>query len=164
MLPTEDELRERYAAYPNNRLLLIMHNKDEYTPQALEIARAELAGRDISTADVDVFLDEQEERELAAKAIAAVPLAFAEKALFFFVWFAPWFLGRALRMNYNEDGYALKARQSHVYSLGGFVCAVACAAISVIFDVNIPAGILLIIAFFFLFVWLEKKVVYTLTL
>ena len=45
MLPSANELKERYASYSNKRLLSIVHNKHQYTTEALEIAKAELAGR-----------------------------------------------------------------------------------------------------------------------
>ena len=122
-MPTETELRERYGSYSNQRLLFIVHQKKQYTQEAVEIARAELAERNISAEDLDAFYDEQEARSIAEQALAAVPLNKYEKTLFFFLWFMPWFLGRALRLNYEEDGLMLKERQSRIYALAGFVLA-----------------------------------------
>jgi len=163
MLPTESELRERYATYSNNRLLSIIHNKHDYTSQALEAARAELASRDISSRDVDVFLDEQEQRELTAKLLACVPLLFWEKALFFFLWFSPWFVGGALRIRYRDDGYTLKVRQTYVFSIAGFITALVSAFIAVQFHVHAGTIVAILLVLFFVFVWAEKKVFYDLT-
>jgi hypothetical protein len=87
MFPSENELKERYASYSNYRLLGIVHCREEYTPQAIEIAKAELAGRKISTRDVDNFLDREEARRIAGESLATLPLSMWEKALFFFIWF-----------------------------------------------------------------------------
>jgi hypothetical protein len=163
MLPTETELRERYSSYSNKRLLSIVHNQNEYTPQALEAAKAELAGRNITSDDVDGFLDELEERKVTAKILSCIPLRSWEKALFFFVWFAPLFFGGAFRMNYSEDGLILKLKQSRVFAVAGFVSLILNTAISMTFKLNGVAPILLLAAFFVVFVWLEKKVVYELT-
>ena len=163
MLPTETELQERYASYSNNRLLAIVHNKEEYTTQALEVAKAELAARSITTADVDVFLDEIEEQKVNAKILSSVPLQFWEKALFFFIWFAPLFFGGAFRMNYNEDGLILKLKQSRLFAIAGFVSLILNAAVSLMFNLSSVTSLLTLVFFFATFAWLEKKIVYEIT-
>lgn len=156
-MPTETELRERYVSYSNQRLLSIVHRKDEYTPEAVEIARAELAERDISTEELDFFYDEQEARDIAARALAAIPLKSHEKALFFFLWFMPWFLGRALRLNYEEEGLLLKERQSRSYALAGFVSLLMDGIVSVYFNLGQLFSIGILLIFFAAFYHLEKR-------
>ena len=97
MIPTADELKERYASWSNHRLLLVIHHKSQYTMEAVEIARAELGRREITTAEVDHFLSEQEARALAVRSLSRIPLSFWEKSLFFFVWFSP----GAFRLSYS---------------------------------------------------------------
>ncbi|HEU5148218.1 MAG TPA: hypothetical protein VFT90_15945 [Chryseosolibacter sp.] len=157
MMPTETELRERYGSYSNQRLLSIVHRKEQYTPEAVEIARAELAERNISTQDLDIFYDEQEACEAAARALAAVPLNKYEKALFFFLWFMPWFLGRALRLNYEEDGLMLKERQSRIYALAGFVSLLVDGIVSVYFKLGNLFSIVCLLIFYVAFQWIEKR-------
>ena len=157
MMPTETELRERYGSYSNQRLLFIVHQKKQYTQEAVEIARAELAERNISAEDLDAFYDEQEARSIAEQALAAVPLNKYEKTLFFFLWFMPWFLGRALRLNYEEDGLMLKERQSRIYALAGFVSLLVDGIVSVYFALNNWFSIALLLIFYGVFYWLEKK-------
>ena len=147
MMPTETELRERYGSYSNQRLLFIVHQKKQYTQEAVEIARAELAERNISAEDLDAFYDEQEARSIAEQALAAVPLNKYEKTLFFFLWFMPWFLGRALRLNYEEDGLMLKERQSRIYALAGFVSLLVDGIVSVYFALNNWFSIALLLIF-----------------
>lgn len=159
MMPTETELRERYGSYSNQRLLLIVHHKKQYTPEAVKIARGELAERNISAEELDTFYDEQEAREIAAQALAAVPLNKYEKALFFFLWFMPWFLGRALRLNYEEDGLMLKERQSRNYALAGFVSLLIDGIVSVYFQLSNLFSIALLLIFYAAFHWLEKKAI-----
>lgn len=158
-MPTETELRERYGSYSNQRLLLIVHHKKQYTPEAVKIARGELAERNISAEELDTFYDEQEAREIAAQALAAVPLNKYEKALFFFLWFMPWFLGRALRLNYEEDGLMLKERQSRNYALAGFVSLLIDGIVSVYFQLSNLFSIALLLIFYAAFHWLEKKAI-----
>jgi len=162
MLPSANELKERYASYSNKRLLSIVHNKHQYTTEALEIAKAELAGRNLTTAEVDVFLDEKEEQELAAKIAASIPLKLWEKTFFFFLWFAGWFLTDALRMNYQEDGLQLKVRQSKVYARAGFIALLLDGIFGVYFGLSEWIAIVMLLGFFLVFVWMEKNVVYEL--
>ena len=156
-MPTQTELRERYGCYSNQRLLSIVHRKDQYTPEAVEIARAELAERNISTKELDMYYEELEAREIAAQALAAIPLNKYEKALFFFLWFMPWFLGRALRLNYEEDGLMLKERQSRIYALAGFVSLLIDGILTVYFSLTNMFSIAILLIAFVVFYWVEKR-------
>jgi hypothetical protein len=164
MLPSVDELKERYSSWSNDRLLSVIHNKGEYTTHAVEVARAELGQRNVSAAEVDVFLQDREEQENAAKILSCIPLNFWEKALFFFFWFAPWFLGRAFRLTYSESGLLLKVKQSHAFAIAGFVSLIVDGIITVYF--NFGAGVSggLMVLFFALFCGAERTVVYELRL
>ena len=157
MLPSKTELEERYASYSNNRLLSIVHSRNEYTELAVEIAKAELASRNLSSYELDIFYDEQEARQVAAKALAAVTLNVWEKMLFFFLWFTPSFLGGALKMNYDEDSLALKIKQSRTYALAGFISLILDGIISVYFTLGNVVSIGILILFFLTFQWLEKR-------
>jgi len=162
MLPSENELKERYSSWSNDRLLSVLHNKEQYTSQAVEVARAELGQRNVTAEEVDVFLEEQEEQQLAERMLSCIPLKFWEKALFFFVWFAPWFLGGALRLNYSEDGLRLKVKQSHVFSIAGFISVILDGIVSVYFNFGTTAVIGLLALFFVTFLLAEKKITYDL--
>ena len=157
MMPSESELRERYASYSNNRLLLIIHNKAQYTAQAVRIARAELAERNLSVEEIDIFLDEQEARQLAAKALAHACLNNREKAMFFFCWFMPWLLGRPLRLRYADDGVILKDDQSRIFATAGFVAFLLDGIVTVYFSLPNVCSIALLLFSFILFHWMEKK-------
>jgi len=157
MFPSENELKERYASYSNYRLLGIVHCREEYTPQAIEIAKAELAGRKISTRDVDNFLDREEARRIAGESLATLPLSMWEKALFFFIWFAPWFLRGAFQLNYNEDGLTLKNQQSKVFALAGFISLLLDGFITVYFDMHNVFSLAILPLLFLIFQWTEKN-------
>lgn len=156
-MPSESELKERYASYSSDRLLLIMHNKAQYTAQAVKIARAELADRDLSVADIDIFLDEQEARQLAAKALAHVSLTTRDKAVFFFLWFVPWFLGRNLQINYGDPAMMLKDNQGRIFATAGFVAFLLDGIVSVYFRLPGVFTIAFAMFSFMLFHWIEKK-------
>jgi len=163
MLPTNDELKERYASYSNYALLSIIHNRDQYTPQAVEIARAELAGRNITSAEVDRFLDEQEEHRLIAIQLAAISLSFREKAFFFFFWFAPIFLFgpftiRAFLLSlYHSDNYHPKSHQTQRFAIAGFVSLIAVMFVRLHFGAAPLVCLVLLMMLFFSFLWLENK-------
>ena len=157
MLPSETELKERYASYSNHRLLAIVQHKAQYTAQAVEIAKAELAGRNLSTREVDLFFDEQEAQQVVTNTYAQITLTLWEKALFFFVWFAPWIPGGGLRMNYKEDRLALRTEQSKVFALAGFISLILDGFISVYFDPGIIFTMAILPLFFLIFQWLERK-------
>lgn len=157
MMPSESELRERYASYSSDRLLLIILNRAQYTHEAVKVARAELAGRNLSVADIDIFLDEQEARLLAAKALAHVSLSHREKALFFFLWFIPWFLGRGSHVDYGDPAFMLKDNQSRIFATAGFVAFLLDGIVSVYFRLPGVFSIAFLLPSFALFYSIEKK-------
>ena len=157
MLPSENDLKERYASYSNHRLLAIVQNKEQYTVQAMNIAKAELAGRNLSTQDVDMFFDEQALKQVATKTLTQVPMSIWEKSRFFFLWFAPWPGIGALRMNCSEESVRLKNQQSKVFALGGFISLILDGFVTVYFDLSTALSLAMLLTFFLIFQWLEKK-------
>ena len=162
MIPTVDELKERYSSYTNDRLLSVLHNKDQYTSEAVEVARAELGQRNITVEEVDGFLRQQEERQMMGKIMSCIPLKFWEKALFFFAWFSPWFIGGAIRMNYSEDGMILKLRQSQVFAIAGFISMLLDGVVTVYLNLGTASAVGVLILLFLVFIPLEKKFAYDL--
>jgi hypothetical protein len=160
MFPHKDDLHKRYFTYSTERLLSIFYNRGQYTDQALEVVKSELARRNITSHDVDLFLDEQEEQKLAARAHSYIPLTFWEKSLFFFAWFAPWFLGKAFRLNYSDDGYLLKAKQSAIFARAGFAFLMLDAFVTVYFDLGNVISIVVLVSFFLIFYGAEKQFSY----
>lgn len=160
MLPTKEELQQRYASHANERLLSIVHNAQEYTAEALEVAKAELQLRNVSTEEVKAFVEEKETEALMEKLALYVPLSFWEKALFFIAWFLPWFFGGAIRMNYAEDGLVLKFKQSRLFSIAGFVSMFLYVFIGVYFELNSLSAISLYVFFLVSFFLIEPKIKY----
>jgi hypothetical protein len=160
MLPLKDELQKRYSSYSNDRLLSIVYSKGEYTLQALELVKAELDRRNVGAHEVDVFLDELEEKRLAGKALSRIPLAPWEKALFFFIWFAPLILGGAVLANYRIDGYLLKVRQARTLAVAGFIFLILDVFVSIYSNFGTLQSLGLLILFFVTFYWFEKRVEY----
>ena len=70
MLPSAEELRERYASWSDRQLLSVILFKGQYTSQAVEIARRELGRRSITADDIDMFLHEQEEKRKMEKLLS----------------------------------------------------------------------------------------------
>jgi hypothetical protein len=80
-----------------------------------------------------------------------------EKALFFFIWFAPWFLRGAFQLNYNEDGLTLKNQQSKVFALAGFISLLLDGFITVYFDMHNVFSLAIMPLLFLIFQWTEKN-------
>lgn len=93
MLPTQKELAQTYAKYPNDRLLNILYEKHKYRPEALEAARAELTQRKVDLTELESFINEnnlrkqrkKEERKakLEVEHEEGKPIHFFEKLIFF---------------------------------------------------------------------------------
>lgn len=162
MFPSEEELRERYSTWSTYSLLSVLHNKGQYTPLAIEVARAELGEREVTTAEVDAFLQHQEDMEIEKRIMECFHLTFWEKALSFFVWFTPWFLERGFKSTDGRYGIMAKARQSRFFSIAGFVSALMDAFLSTYFSLSTRMSILLLIFFFVIFCWRETKFAYDL--
>jgi hypothetical protein len=122
MYPTKEELKERFAGYSNEKLIGIMHEQEQYTPEALEIARIEIESRNITDADVQTVTTEFRELKIASAINAVTPLTLWWKVFYFFLWFTP-VIGFALTANYREDGFLLKIKQSRFFAVTGF-CSV----------------------------------------
>ena len=140
----------------------IVYRKEEYTLQAIELVKAELDRRNVGAHEVDIFLDELEEKQLAGKALSRIPLAPWEKALFFFIWFAPLILGGAALASYRIDGFLLKVRQARTFALAGFTFLLLDVFVSIYSDFGALESIVLQILFFVLFYWFEKRIEYDL--
>ena len=157
MFPHKSDLRKRYSKYSTERLLSIFYNRGQYTDEALEVVKSELARRNITSRDVDLYLDEQEEKKLAARRYSYVPLTFWEKSLFFFAWFAPWFVGKAFRLNYSDDGYLMKAKQSSIFARAGFAFLMLDAFLTVYSNLGNLTSIGVLVLFFIIFYLTEKQ-------
>jgi hypothetical protein len=163
MFPSEQELQERYSTWSTFNLLSVLHNKGQYTPLAVEVARAELGQRNVTTDEVDAFLQRLEELEIARCAMSAFHLTFWEKAVSFFMWFAPWIHERAFKISRNDGRLLFKIKQSRFFSFGGFVSALVDASLTTYFHLSSGMCIFLLLFSFVIFCWRETKVSYDLT-
>ena len=160
MFPHKSDLRKRYSAYSTERLLSIFYNRGQYTDDALDVVKTELRRRNITSHEVDHYLDEEEEKQRMAGAYSFIPLTFWEKSLFFFAWFAPWFLGRTLRLNYSDDGYFMKAKQSAIFARAGFAFLMLDAFATVYFSLGNLVSIFVLLLCFLIFYAVEKHFSY----
>lgn len=162
MFPSEEELKERYSTWSTHNLLSVLHNKGQYTPLAVEVARAELGERNVTTSVVDAFLQRQQDLEIEKTIMQCFHLTFWEKALSFFVWFTPFFLERAIKATDGRYTIMAKARQSRFFSIAGFVSALMDAFFTTYFNLPPRLSILLFVLFFVIFCWRETKFSYDL--
>lgn len=140
MLPDRNELAKRYAKLSNDELLQILYEKDDYTAEAMEAVQIEINKRQIGAHELSTFAAEKETINTIAAENALVPLALWEKVLFFFTWFAPWFLVGAFNMNYVEDGLEMKSIQSRFFRIGGFISLFAVGFLSVWLELGNVSG------------------------
>lgn len=161
MLPTKEELRQRYASFSNEKLLSVLYNKHEYTAEALEIAAAEMKARNLSVAEMQNFIQHQEEQKETKEMAALVPLTATEKIFFFFVWFVGLLIGKAFRMNYAEDNHVLKLKQSRVFSIAGLVSFLLVTSIAIWVNIGTLGFMGLLGLCFGFFYWRESKMDYS---
>lgn len=156
MFVSKNELTARYAQYPNDRLVEILFEKDQYEPEAVQIAHEELAQRKVNLQDeIDEYLDKKELIRIHAEKTALIQLSIWEKLLFFFLWMAPLF--KALRMNYSEDGLEQKVKQSHFFSRIGFGSLILCGVTSLILNLSTFQSLSLLGCLFMLTLYADKK-------
>lgn len=148
MQPSNQELKERYASWSNKKLLSVIHYKQQYTSQAVEIARSELGQRNITTEDVDAFLHELEQQRNKEKILSGISLTFLEKLRCFFLWFLP---------SPVRKGFTLKEQQSSVLSVGGFISFFVDAFIVLHFRLPFTVGIAILPVFFAAFLFYDRQ-------
>lgn len=140
-------LAKRYAKLSNEQLLNMAENRQDYTPEAIEVLQQEIGNRQISREEVTDF----KVRTAVSKAIlterSLVPLPTWEKVFYFFAFFIPPYLGfvvAAFGMNREEDGYTTKARQTRFFRLTGFLSAlvviVICSQLPLLILILWPAS------------------------
>lgn len=149
MQPSNQELKERYASWSNKKLLAVIHYKNQYTSQAVEIARRELGQRHITAEDVDTFLHELEQQRNREKLLSSISLTFWEKLRCFFLWFLP--------TRPVGKGFTLKEQQSSVFSVGGFISFFVDAFIVLHFRLPVTAGLAILPLFFAGFLLYERQ-------
>ena len=148
MLPSSEELRARYATWSDRKLLSVILFKGQYTSQAVEIARRELGQRSITADDIDMFLQEQEEKHRREKLLAEVSLSFWGKLRCFFLWFLP--------VQVAGRGLLLKEQQRQIYSVAGFVSFFTNAFVIVYFHLPPGAGLAIQPVVFIMVLLFEK--------
>lgn len=117
---TREDLQEKYANLPNEKLLEIIDRKFDYTELAILVAIEELGKRNVSEKEITNYKDEKIKtvHSFIRKNIA-YDLSIVQKNLFYFIWFP--LLNYAFKMNFRDDGYVLKLQQANYYSLLGFI-------------------------------------------
>lgn len=150
MLPSRKELKQRYALWSTKKLLFVLHHKHEYTSVAVEVARAELGKRNITSEEVDQFLNDLEHERNLEKMLANVSLTFLEKLRCFFFWFLP---SRPTLKN----RYHLKERQSRNYAIAGYISFFVTGFVIVHFRLSFLLMAGLLPPLFLLFYWCEKQ-------
>ena len=157
MLPSKEELAQRYTNFSDQKLLEILH-KEGIRPEALEAAMEELKKRNINPETVTDYVQTQETKKIVAAENATLPLPLHQKFLFFTAWFIPFFFKTAFHLNYEEDGMDLKLKQSSWYSIAGFIFLFITAFITVAFDLGNFSSIGILFGFFCLFYFIEGKI------
>lgn len=152
----KNELAKRYTTFTNDRLLEIVYNKDEYTPEAIEAVQAEINKRAIVVDDVNAFVAVKEEQKKVLAENALVPLQLWEKVVFFFLFLFVGLVSGAFRMNYKEDGMERKVRQARFYRIAGFVSILLSSFLAIALATE---GLTLFfwIAFFGVALFVERK-------
>ncbi len=150
MLPSRKELKERYAQWSNKELLFVLHHKHQYTPEAADVARAELGQRKITSEEVDRFLNDLEHERNTKKILSSVSLTFFEKIRCFFLWFVP-------NLSLANRGFLLKERQSRAYAIAGYISFFVSGFMIIHFRLPYLLMGCLLPLLFAIFYWCEKQ-------
>ncbi|MFZ2907315.1 MAG: hypothetical protein WAZ98_14020 [Cyclobacteriaceae bacterium] len=150
MLPSKQELAQRYTKFSDQKLLDIIY-KNEARPEAIDAAKEELKKRDLSPETVTDFTHNKETKKIIVLENATIPLPLHQKFLFFVAWFIPFFFGGAYRLNYKEDGMFKKLKQSSWYSVAGFIALILTTIIAIKFDLGNISSISILLGLFCLF-------------
>ncbi|MEX2231000.1 MAG: hypothetical protein WD824_02475 [Cyclobacteriaceae bacterium] len=156
MLASKTELSDRYSQYSSDRLFDIIFQKEQYEPEAVEIAKEELLRRDINIeAALDDYLTEKENIKIRSEKTALIPLSFWEKLLFFILWMVPVF--GAMKMNYEEDGMDRKLTQSKIFSRAGFCSLFLSVFLGIALELESYLSVALLWIFFFATTYLLER-------
>ena len=136
----------------------MLDNREEYTPEAIDVLQNELAKRHVDTHDVQQYVAAREIEHAKERKKAALTLAFWEKAFFYFVWFMPGFIAIALGMNYAAEGYDTKLFQSRLYRVAGFSLLMLTGLLSVFMGFGEFSGVALLIVFFGVTYYIEGRI------
>jgi hypothetical protein len=159
VMPDKNELTKRYASYSNERLLDILYNKQEYTLEAMEMVQAEIATRQIVVDEVKAFVEDKEFSQVIAREKSLLTLNFFQKVFFFFAWFVPGFIAGAFSMNFADDGFTGKLRQSRFFRITGFISALMTGFMGVWWELSNVSGWILLFGLFGLAYFLSTKIV-----
>lgn len=137
---TKEGLQKKYSTYSNHQLMDIIERKFDYTDLAVSVAVEELGKRNISEAEIKDYKELQIEkaRDFIKKYVYD-DLTFLQKNLFYFLWIPV--LNFAFKMNYREDGYLLKLKQSKYYSFLGFIFFMLSGFISGYFELSTSTSV-----------------------
>lgn len=144
---TKEELQLTYTKLSTMQLLNIVNNADGYTPLAIEVATQELKERQLTPADLENYEAAKTEAfKITVEKNVVHALSFLQKNLFYFI-FIP-LLSMPFKMNFAQDGYALKRRQSWYYNICGFIGLFLSSFISLPFNLSSWGMLAIWIAFF----------------
>ncbi len=134
-MPTQQELEEKYAQLTTAQLLIIVESGTDYTELAFEVAINELNRRQVSADEIQKY-EEQKQHNLMVtiQKYTVDELTFWQKVLFYFI-FVP-LLASPFKLNYRQDGYALKLKQANYYNLCGFIGLMLAIFLSVLSNLN----------------------------
>jgi hypothetical protein len=124
------ELARRYAEQETDELLRIGYaQSDEYLPEAVALARAELRRRGVE-GEADERVAVAREDEAARRQLAEEPLDFGVKVVCFVM---PFIVGWICSRQYAEQGKRRAAEQAWACTLAGWVTRTALIIAAVIF-------------------------------
>ncbi|WP_420577172.1 hypothetical protein [Ekhidna sp.] len=153
---TKEELAERYSKFANSQLLEILDKKENFTDNAIAAAKEELQKRNLTSENVDEYIEDKEAKEQFAHEISIEELTGGEKIRFFFFGFVP-IINGAIRANFRQDGYELKLKLSRFYGTFGFLSFLATGLISVLATLTTLTSVIIWITFFPIARFIEKK-------
>ncbi len=156
-MQTREELAKLYSTFSDRQLLDIINEKDQYTSIALIAATEEIQKRNLKEEHLASYVETKNLEAKVAEHVASIELTFLEKLLYFVMWFLPFFIGIATRMNLAEAGLKTKVKQSKLFSTLGFLTLIPTGFVAVLLHLSDFGSIVIWLMFFVLTYYIEKK-------
>jgi hypothetical protein len=118
-MPLPSGFEDRLRSLNDADVLAIIAKPDDYQPEAVALARVEVARRNLSADQVAVAAQVERTADALAEAKAEVPLSMAMRLLCFLLPLNPWMFFTAI--GYGGYGYKRKARDAWLAMAAGVV-------------------------------------------
>lgn len=115
----QEEIKARFANYSNEKLMEVLVNRSEYTPEAVQMAEEMIAQRNISHEVLHSLQSAAEAEREKVEMMNNEPLATDVKWLYLIFPLSGWIGFAGQQLHYHEEGFERKKAEHARYTLIG---------------------------------------------